>query len=531
MSPTSNVLPREKQEPGLLYDKNSSERIPEESLPETLAYSRPEQQKNGPCPLIALLNVLILRGDIQLGQTNNAKSIGNERAVALLADYILSQHHLAKTASEEDIDELLKLIPTLCSGLDVNVRFSSNFGFDTDTPASRLFRACKVDLVHGWVVDPENEARLAKILRENCRDNYEGAVEFIVNSDRDSQGHVVRSTESPEANNSGNSQAVGSPKAGCSKDSSPVNQDTVSAALLVGQFLENTASQLTEYGLSTLSIALPDNHLCVLFRNNHFSTLFKRHDNELFMLCTDYSVANDRRIVWETLGDIYQGTSTFLNSNFVHYSNDRSSTSPGAATTNSSNNNNNGSRDGQNKNGSTGSAKYYSNADDYLHEVDENGGAVSSSADNKEQMDQDYALALALQEEEQERANGESRRHHQQQQQQQHRQSQHHSNNNRRSRQYSASQRALQYRQEERLPPGYRQSRDGGLYGVPEFTDPNSQAGREQARNRKSGISDEEFNRRMTETFLPNEAQSGSIQRGKIRDKFKKGKGGICTIC
>jgi len=46
-------------------------------------------------------------------------------------------------------------------------------------------------------------------------------------------------------------------------------------ALVAEEFLSTSASQLTYHGLCELSATLKDEQLCVLFRNNHFSTLYK----------------------------------------------------------------------------------------------------------------------------------------------------------------------------------------------------------------------------------------------------------------
>ena len=48
------------------------------------------------------------------------------------------------------------------------------------------------------------------------------------------------------------------------------------AALSGQQFLEFTASQLTYHGLCELGSVLRAGELAVFFRNNHFSTLYKR---------------------------------------------------------------------------------------------------------------------------------------------------------------------------------------------------------------------------------------------------------------
>lgn len=47
------------------------------------------------------------------------------------------------------------------------------------------------------------------------------------------------------------------------------------SALLAEAFLDRTASQLTYHGLYELNSTVKENQLCVFFRNNHFSTLYK----------------------------------------------------------------------------------------------------------------------------------------------------------------------------------------------------------------------------------------------------------------
>ena len=47
------------------------------------------------------------------------------------------------------------------------------------------------------------------------------------------------------------------------------------AALICEEFLERTAAQLTYHGLSELGTTVKEDELCVFFRNNHFSTLYK----------------------------------------------------------------------------------------------------------------------------------------------------------------------------------------------------------------------------------------------------------------
>lgn len=48
----------------------------------------------------------------------------------------------------------MDIIPKLKTGLDVNILFDSIHGFET-TPELSMFELFNVDLVHGWLVDPQ----------------------------------------------------------------------------------------------------------------------------------------------------------------------------------------------------------------------------------------------------------------------------------------------------------------------------------------------------------------------------------------
>ncbi|KAJ3231864.1 hypothetical protein HDU81_003477 [Chytriomyces hyalinus] len=105
------------------------------------------QNENGPCPLLALANVLLLRSDISIGESK--KRISFEALVELLGDYLI--RHTSE-ASNDNLMDAINLIPTLQNGLDVNVTFDSVFGFET-TPSLALFAAFGVPLCHGWVYE------------------------------------------------------------------------------------------------------------------------------------------------------------------------------------------------------------------------------------------------------------------------------------------------------------------------------------------------------------------------------------------
>ncbi|XP_027361034.1 ubiquitin carboxyl-terminal hydrolase MINDY-2 [Abrus precatorius] len=86
---------------------------------------------------------------------------------------------------------------------------------------------------------------------------------------------------------------------------------------LIKSFLRNNASQLTFYGLFCLQDGLKERELCVFFRNNHFSTMFK-FEGELYLLATDQGYINQPDLVWEKLNEV-NGDTLFMTSNFKEF--------------------------------------------------------------------------------------------------------------------------------------------------------------------------------------------------------------------
>jgi len=70
-------------------------------------------------------------------------------------------------------------------------------------------------------------------------------------------------------------------------------------ALVAEEFLSTSASQLTYHGLCELSASLKEEQLCVLFRNNHFSTLYKHKVASRLTVCIYFSSSVFCRVaVW-----------------------------------------------------------------------------------------------------------------------------------------------------------------------------------------------------------------------------------------
>ena len=92
------------------------------------------------------------------------------------------------------------------------------------------------------------------------------------------------------------------------------DSETVAESIVLKEFLDHTATQLTYHGLCELNLTIKEEELCVLFRNNHFSTLYK-HKGELFILVTDQGFLTEPAVIWETFSNI-DGNSLFVNSEF-----------------------------------------------------------------------------------------------------------------------------------------------------------------------------------------------------------------------
>ncbi|KAF7828332.1 ubiquitin carboxyl-terminal hydrolase MINDY-2 [Senna tora] len=86
---------------------------------------------------------------------------------------------------------------------------------------------------------------------------------------------------------------------------------------LIRSFLRTNASQLTFYGLFSLQDGLKERELCVFFRNNHFSTMFK-FEGQLYLLATDQGYINQPDLVWEKLNEV-NGDTLFMTGNFKEF--------------------------------------------------------------------------------------------------------------------------------------------------------------------------------------------------------------------
>lgn len=85
-------------------------------------------------------------------------------------------------------------------------------------------------------------------------------------------------------------------------------------AAVIRRFFESSSSQLTYEGLFQIHAELKEGELAVLFRNNHFSTVYL-HESRLYTLVTDIGYMHKSNAVWETLESM-DGDTEMVNAKF-----------------------------------------------------------------------------------------------------------------------------------------------------------------------------------------------------------------------
>ncbi|NWW23203.1 MINY1 hydrolase, partial [Falcunculus frontatus] len=269
------------------------------------------QSENGPCPLLAIINVLLLRWKASGGQEEggfggklspnlqgegswgwSAASCGRsqvklppqkevitaEELMAHLGNCILATQPRDTSEGlqlnfQQNINDTMMVLPKLSTGLDVNVRFTGVSDFEY-TPECIVFDLLNIPLYHGWLVDPQSPEQVQAVGKLS----YNQLVEKIITCKQASDSSLV------------------------------------SEGLVAEQFLESTASQLTFHGLCELTARAHEGELGVFFRNNHFSTIIK-HKGHLYLLVTDQGFLQEEGVVWESLHSV-DGDSCFCDTDF-----------------------------------------------------------------------------------------------------------------------------------------------------------------------------------------------------------------------
>lgn len=333
------------------------------------------QNKNGPCPLLALVNALILGAkDESQASLDDALRSREQVSLGLIIEtlmYELVDRSSIGGQQLPDVDELNAFLMRLRTGMNANPRFippatpapnimdarnsimhlpqseraQIQVGTFEATSDMRLYGAFSVPLIHGWIPEPGSEA--AQAFARSAQ-TYEDA-QAIQFGEEELEYKLTRD--------------------GLQPDEQRVWEDITS----IKNFFKLHPTQLTPTGLHNIQQSLQSGSFAIMFRNDHFSTVYKHpQSGQLFILVTDQGYADRDEIVWESLVDISGKGNDFFSGDFMPVSH-------------------------QQGGGSSSSAQPQHLA------VDQADDAPLSPQQQQEQHDADFAMALQMQEEEEQR--------------------------------------------------------------------------------------------------------------------------------
>ncbi|MCJ1284243.1 hypothetical protein MMC26_003574 [Xylographa opegraphella] len=377
------------------------------------------QNANGPCPLLALVNALTLStpwdADTALIETLRVRE---QVSLGLLLDAVFDELMSGRRGDAAqglpDVGELYSFLITLHTGMNVNPRFISSSenlpvlidipGSDTSSSTSghrvlggfeetremKLYSTFSIPLIHGWLPLQTNPAYAAL---QRSASTYE-----------DAQNLMFREEELEDKLQ----------REGLKQDEQILLEDIAS----IKYFLSSSATQLTEYGLHTITDILQPGSIAILFRNDHFSTLYKHpRTGQIFTLVTDMGYAGHEEVVWESIVDVSGEGSEFFAGDFRPVGNNNNETYTDSQNASQSNgqpwttvsrpNHSSRSQPTQKISGPSTTLATTSNPQ-RLPTPPHDPDYILPTSPTTEQEDHDLALALQLQEEEEDRSRRES---------------------------------------------------------------------------------------------------------------------------
>mmetsp|Transcript_37345 Transcript_37345/g.48316 ORF Transcript_37345/g.48316 Transcript_37345/m.48316 type:complete len:774 (-) Transcript_37345:242-2563(-) len=141
------------------------------------------QNTNGPCPLLAICNCLLLNGSIHIHEDQAA--VDEEQIVNLIANRLIETNLAVEGETLEmsenrqtQLNDAISILPILQRGLDVNIKFGGSVkGFEY-TKEFTPFDMLGLDLVHGWLADPQDEKSYEVISKLTYNHAVEKLIQF-----------------------------------------------------------------------------------------------------------------------------------------------------------------------------------------------------------------------------------------------------------------------------------------------------------------------------------------------------------------
>ncbi|EEB06441.1 DUF544 family protein [Schizosaccharomyces japonicus yFS275] len=256
------------------------------------------QTENGPCPIIALINCLVLKSTpAKEFKLPEKKRLTEEQLNALLVQYA-EQYNLGNVKDDKSaMDNLQNNLATMHFGQQLNPCL---FDVQKFAYGDEVFRLFDIRLVHGWILSQEdlnaNEEGTFELLQKIPY--YEEIADKLVE-----RSTLLESSDTEEL--------------------SEEQLDFLQKSSVIADVMMNRYSKqfLTHAGISKILEHVAPGEVLVLFRSNHFSTLFSHPESlSLFTLVTDSGYINaGNDVVWETFDDqvVETGNGELCSAHFV----------------------------------------------------------------------------------------------------------------------------------------------------------------------------------------------------------------------
>eukprot|EP01066_Platyproteum_vivax_P021351 Platyproteum_vivax@DN9416_c0_g1_i1.p1 len=122
------------------------------------------QNKNGPSPLLAAANLLLLRNELQLD--TSYQKISTRQLLSEVVNYMEQGLKSLDAASRREatsfVDEVTDLLPTLTTPMEFNCSFNNPDHFES-VPEMTFFDLLDIKLVHAWLPSPDEQAGIGSL--------------------------------------------------------------------------------------------------------------------------------------------------------------------------------------------------------------------------------------------------------------------------------------------------------------------------------------------------------------------------------
>ncbi|KAG5942774.1 hypothetical protein E4U53_007162 [Claviceps sorghi] len=279
------------------------------------------QNENGPCPLVALVNALTMTTPSDSPETTLVEILKPREQISLdlllkaVFDELMSPRRTNSDKSLPDVSDLYAFLQSLHTGMNVNPRFlptpemvnaykrtslthldpaergSLIPGTFENTMEMSLYATFSIPLIHGWLPEQSDPAYSAMERRRAA--SYEDVQNLLFH-------------EEELTNKLSGDQ-------GLTEDEQELYQDIMT----IKMFLDSSATQLTAWGIEVIEKAMRPGTFSILFRNDHFSTLYCHPQTlRLLTLVTDAGYHKHKGVVWESLVDVNGEHTEFLSGDF-----------------------------------------------------------------------------------------------------------------------------------------------------------------------------------------------------------------------